>query len=254
MPTETKLTIEIKNRQPVELLDLTNSFMSLADEYRRFVQTQEVVTYADDVRLYIKEIRSGSIITDLVALSAAGLPFAEHTVTILDFSKYMYKAYAFLTGKSQDRPPLSKPNLVNMMRIVDPIARDSASQMNVSTVVNGNVNLTINIGSIEANAAQNAASRELKAMKEPSSGFHDQVVLYWYQARNDLSATTGDRAIIESINAGAIKTIFGLPELKAKMLRDPFSHAYLVDVYVETVGGKPVLYKISAIHDNIELN
>jgi hypothetical protein len=90
-------------------------------------------------------------------------------------------------------------------------------------------------------------------MKEPSSGFHEQVLLYWYQARNDLSAKTGDRAIIESIYTGAVKTVFGLPELKAKMLRDPFSYAYLVDVFVETVGGKPMLYKISEIHDKIEI-
>jgi hypothetical protein len=139
------------------------------------------------------------------------------------------------------------------MRFVDPIARDSASQMNCSTIVNGDLNLTININSLEANAAQNIASRALKAMKEPSSGFHDQVVLYWYQARNDLAATAGDKAIIESVYSGAVKTIFGLPELKAKMLRDPFSCGYLVDVFVETIGDKPVLYKITEIHDKIEL-
>lgn len=254
MTNETKLTIEIQNRQPVELLDLTNSFMSLADEYRRFVQVQGTVTCLDDVRLYIKEIRSGSIITDLVALSAAGLPFAEHAVTILDFSKYMKMAYAFLTGKSNDRPPMAKPNLINLMRFVDPVARDNASQMNISTIVNGDLNLVLNIGALEANAAQNVVGRELKAMKEPSSGFQEQVVLYWYQARNDLAATTGDRAIIESIHVGAVKTIFGLPELKAKMLLDPFSYAYLVDVFVETVGGRPALYKISAIHDKIDIS
>lgn len=253
MPADTKLTIEINNRQPVELLDLTNSFTSFADEYRRFVQARDVITYADDVRLYVKEVRSGSIIVDLVALSPLALPFAEHAVTILDFSKYLKLAYDFLTGRTPQRPDIAKPNLVNLMRIVDPIARDNASQMNCSTIINGDVNLNITISSLEANAAQNVASRELKAMKEPSSGFHDQVVLYWYQARNDLAATTGDKATIESIFPYPVKTIFGVPDLKAKILRDPFSCGYLVDVQVETIGEKPALYKITEIHDKIDL-
>jgi hypothetical protein len=58
------LTIEITNERPLELLDLTTCFLSIGDEYRRFV-TSRGLTGADDARFYIQQIRTGSIIVDL---------------------------------------------------------------------------------------------------------------------------------------------------------------------------------------------
>lgn len=37
MSNDMKLTIEIKNTEPVELMDLTHSLNSLADEYKKFL-------------------------------------------------------------------------------------------------------------------------------------------------------------------------------------------------------------------------
>lgn len=254
--TEARLTIEIKHSHPVELIDFTRAFLSVADEYRRYVKLQSGVAIADDVRLFIKGMRSGSIITDLVALSQTGLPFMENSVTVLDFSKYLFTAITFLTGKSDNRPDFTKTNLENISQLLEPIAKDNAAQINFQTIINGDVNITFNTNSLEAKAAQHTAEREIKAMKDPVTGYHDLVVLYWFQARNDLAGGTGDRAIIESISKNPIKTICATPETKSAMIHDQgnfFNTAFLVDVNIETIDDKPVLYKIIKVHEPVDL-
>lgn len=185
------------------------------------------------------------------------MPFAENANTIIGFSSYLKSAYDYLTGKSPDKLQFEKGNYQNLSSIIEPIAKDKGSQINCNTTINGNVQVTINLNSLEANAAQNIAKREIDALAEPITGVHNKVLLYWYQARNDLRSTTGDKAIIESLNSNPVKVIFDNETLKQKMLSDPeniFVHAYVVDVSVETIKGKPAVYKIIDVHEKIDRN
>lgn len=257
MDSDIKLVIDLKNKRPVDLIDLTGAYMGFADEYRRFIARNNSLIPGDDVRLYIKEIRSGSIITDLVALSAVGLPFAEHAKTIVGFMDYIKSSYNFLTGASDNKPQLDKSNLNNLCQFIEPVAKDNASQINFITVINGKNDDIYELTSLQAKAAQTVARREIEKIKEPVAGYHEKVLLYWYQARNDLATSTGDKAIVESISKASVKTVFGKPEIKAKMLleeQNPFTSAYLVDVYAETVNDRPALYKIIEYYEKLPLS
>lgn len=254
---EVNLTIEIKNEVPVELTDLTKSFLSLADEYKRFVAKYEHPLVSDDIRLYVKEIRSGSIVAVLMPYAVAALPIMENANTVIEFCEYLKTAYGYFTGKLREKPQpaLEKVNFQNLSNIIEPIAKDSGSQMNINATLNFNAPVTLNLNSMEANAAQNAIQRDLEAMSEPVTGIHERVLLYWYQARNDPESQKGDRAIIESLHPNSVKAIFATESVKAKMLygeENPFKYAYIVDVAVETVGGGPALYKIISVYDKIE--
>lgn len=46
MDNKMKLVIEIKNKNPVELVDLARSMISLGDEYKRFIVKHDA-SYAD---------------------------------------------------------------------------------------------------------------------------------------------------------------------------------------------------------------
>lgn len=257
MDDKMKLTIEINNKQPVELTDLAQSMMSLADEYRRFLADHDAHIEADDVKLYVKEIRTGSIIQELVAIAPYALPFVEHSKTIVEYAKHLKTLYEWFAGKSDTKPPsVEKTTLQNLSSIVEPIAKDHGSQANFGAVnVQGDFVVNLNLTSTEANAAQNAIRREIDAMREPVTGNHEQVVMYWAQARNTTDNKAGDKARIESLYKGDVKVRFASDGLKAKMLYDepyPFRKAYVVDVSVETVEDKPVLYKVLNFHEAID--
>jgi hypothetical protein len=252
---EYRFTIEIRNEQPIELVDLTNSLLSLADEYKRLLARSPEIVDTGETKLYVKEIRTGSIVTDLVAYAPYALPFVEHAKTIIAFGNYLKDVFNHFLGRGDVLPPMEKANYENITRIVEPIAKDHASQMNCQLVINGDIKPVIVIDSIQANAIQNGVRKKIEALKEPVAGIREQVLLYWYQARKDLKSQTGDKAVIESINPKPVKTIFVNEDIKTRVLfesQNPFKLAYIVDVAVETIDNKPVVYKILHVHESME--
>lgn len=252
----TRLRIEIKNKEPIELIDLTNSFLGLASEYKQYIEKEYPLLKDEDVKLYVKEIKTGSIITDVVSIAPYLLPFTEHINSIKEFSKYLKIVYDYLLGKTTEKTSLTKTSYENFAKIIEPVAKDKAGQMNFSNFTNNGVmNVVLNLNSIEANAAQNMIEKEVNKLKEPVMGLKEKVVLHWYQARNDPKSKVGDRAIIESIQMESVKTIFNNDDVKAKMIlgsENPFTSAYIVDVIIDTIDNKPALYRILTVHERIE--
>jgi len=248
---EARLTIEIENKRPIELVDLTKSVLGFADEFQRHLAKEHPEVEAADVKLYIKEIHTGSVFADLVAVSPLLLQSISYLNTVISFSAHLKRAYDYLSGKTDDKPPLEKTSYENLANIVEPIAKDHGSQLNIGTV-NGPV--YVQVTSTEANAAQNSARREIEDLRSVESRLHEKVLLYWYQARGDASSTTGDKGVIESIADHPVKVICANDIIKAQMVLDnenPFKEAYIVDVVVETIKGKPALYKILTLHDKL---
>lgn len=195
---ETKLTIEIKNERPVELVDLTQSFLSISEEYKRFVAAHPEFDDTAGVKLYIKEIKTGSIIADLIAMAAVGVPMALPYITesnhLVEFARHVKSAYDYFLGRSQLKQPLAleKQDLNFLSTFVEPVAKDQGSQLNLIASEGGNVYVSVNITSQEANATQNVIGRYLAELKEPETRLHEKVLLYWYQARPDLERAVGD--------------------------------------------------------------
>lgn len=175
--SDIRLIIEIKNEYPIELTDLTKSFSSLANEFTNYVSKTGDNILNREAKLYVKEIKSGSVICELVEMATIGvIPFVENINTVVGFGEYVSKAFNFFLGKHKDKPKeISQSNLKDLSQILNPIAKDSGSQINISTTVNGNVHLHINLSSIEANAVQNVIDRDIEKSKTPDTD--DQIKL-----------------------------------------------------------------------------
>lgn len=257
MDDKMKLTIEIQNNQPVALLDLAQSMLSTAGEYRSYVAKHAPDVDPTGAQLYVKEVRSGSVITELVAMAPYALPLIENADSVLEYGKYLVEALSWLMGGGE-RPDenFDKKSLQNFSTIIEPVARDRGSMMIFSgTTINGDLNFTFNIDSTGANAIQNSARKEMELQKEPVTGIHNQVLMYWAQARNQPNSKSGDRARIESIYRGDVKVRFANDDLKMKMLYEPdhpFEKAFVVDVAVETIDEKPMLYRVLELHETID--
>lgn len=133
--------------------------------------------------------------------------------------------------------------------IAELVAKDQGGQWVISQ--NGQVYITVNYQ--QANALQHSAAREKALLDEPITGLHQQVALTFQQTRNN--PAIGNRAKVESIYPLPVKTVFSNDNVHQSMLMDddnPLTGIYLVDVRVETVNGKPVLYKITAFHERLD--
>lgn len=138
------MKFEIKNKQPIELIDLTNSLLALGNEYQRFISRTHPEAEASDVKLYINEVRSGSVIALLTAMSPQLIEGFSYVNTVVDFASFLKNTFEILTnGKANKHTDLSPATLSNINQILEPIAKDNGSQLNIGTLnVTGNVYLS----------------------------------------------------------------------------------------------------------------
>lgn len=236
---DTELVLHIKNDKPVELVDFTMSMNAFANEY--YAQTNHAS------QLYVKRLESGSIIATLLATAPQVLPFVNDLNTAIDFINHIKNCVDYLQNKTGHRP--SDETLQNMDKFLEPIAKDSQASININVYGDHN---HVNIDSLQANAMQNQIKRELQS-NTPEYGIYTHQLLYFKQARADNKQ--GFKGIIESISPKELKVCFTDEHTwKAVTENHPFNYAYIVDVDVQTIDGKPKLYKILALHDIVDLD
>ena len=255
---EIRLIIEIQNKQPLELLDLTRSLVSLASQFNSYALRYGDSKENREAKLYVKEIRSGSVILELIEMATIGvLPFIENMNTVVGFAKHIKSAYDFFLGKSDKKPEMNVNDYKDLSQIINPIANDNGSQLNMSTTVNGNVELHLHISSVESNAIQNVIQVTQKMLKasEVDDDIRTNVLLTWYQARNDMKSAVGNKGIIESLTDKPMNIIFDNDDLKEKMLHgeNPFTTVFVVDVKMQNVNGRLAAYKVVKLHDTFEI-
>jgi len=143
-----------------------------------------------------------------------------------------------------------KPGYVQFMKAVP--------QMFVQTTINGNVELTINLNSNDANAVQNRIKQEITDLKieEILKETYERVALKLYQARSDIKSKTGNKGIIEEINEKPLNIIFDNDDTKEQILQseiNPLKSIFIVDVKIINVDQKPTIYKILKLHESFEI-
>lgn len=247
-----KLEIKINNTKPVSLNDLSLSLLSFNHQFHKFVESESNKETEMGTELLIKEVRSGSIIVELVSLAAPIAPLLWEGGSLVQWASVIEKTCTWFLGKS-DTPPktMAKQDLQEWNKIIEPIAKDSGSQMNITVADGGKVINQIFINSNEAKAMQNQIGRLVSDMDTPSENIHLRKVMYWYQTKFDPESDTGNRAIIDNISASSLKVIFENNAVKEAMLHSdskfgkPWHElAYIVDVEVQTVRNIPKIYKV----------
>jgi hypothetical protein len=247
--------VRINNRLPVAVADYAGALTALESEFRNYADGNGGRGFAEGVGLYVTRLKTGSLISELQALAPFALPFAEHANSILGFAGHLKSGFDYLLGRSPsaERPP--NRSIQNLISIAEPVARDGGSVLSVNTIIQGDVHFHLKLPSKDANAAQNVARRVVSTERTPTSAVRERVLLYLFQARSDPRSKAGDRAIIESISESPVRLEFVNEMVKLSVVggtENPFKLAFIVDVEVGTVGGRPLLYKVLAVHGTME--
>lgn len=256
------ISIRYNSRQPVDLITFTNSLARFGTHYTRYAKKSDIPLISEEYRLFIKEVRQGSIEVDLISAAGFIAGAIGDVKLFVDFGKEFISLTKYFLGKTARPDDMDKRKCEDIRQIVAPIAENTGSVMNFNFGDNANPTIKLRVNSIEANAIQNSAVREIEHLKEPSSEVHKEVLLQWEQAKNTPgveSGQTADRAIIDEIDDKARKVYF--PEesrsIKEEMIGSDdnfFSKAYLVDVEVLVTQRKIVGYKILKLLDTFDLD
>ena len=148
-------------------------------------------------------------------------------------------------------------NKKDLSQIVNPIAKDSSSQLNVNVTVNGN-NITnyVNIDSNSSNALQNILKTEIKDKQELKNGdVIENAIMTFSQTKNKISGKGGNKAIIDdALPNKPINVIFQDQNVKKEIIKgeeNPYNFSYQVDVKIKTSDNKIVAYEVLKLHDKL---
>lgn len=238
----------------MELVRLTESLSAIAASFARYADRSGLAINGDDVRLYVKEIRSGSVVVELVALAKTLPLMIEQARSVLDFARFLSETIRFFRGELAAPPAeITTKDAQDVKQLLAPVAADPKASLQITAQDNSTVNVTVNLSSNDANAVQNRATNFVAQRAAPVNGVQHQMLFYWYQARDQRAAKAGDLGIIESISPRAVKTLISSDQVKEQMLGEAlFRKAYVVDVDVQTISGKPNLYKILSVIDSFD--
>nr|WP_064245335.1 hypothetical protein [Rhizobium leguminosarum]OAP96880.1 hypothetical protein A4U53_11890 [Rhizobium leguminosarum] len=251
------LRINFNNTKPIELVDLTVSFTALAESFKDYANTHTADPHPDNLRLYVKEIRSGSVIADLIAVAQQAQWIMEHAEVFAGFVASTNDLVNFFLGR-ETLAPTAAPTTRQakyIAQFVEPVAKDFGSQMNMNVMEGGIVHVHnhFQIGGMEANALQNGVSRFL-GPQLPSSQFLTDQLMVLEQVKNAAAAKSGDRGIIESVHPKPVKLQFSTEEAKRRVLdihENPFDCVFQVNVEVRSAGGKPAMYRVLEVTEVI---
>ena len=247
---------ELKNSKPVDLLDLTGALSAFGDAYKDYVISAGLEHIPDNVRLFVKEVRSGSIIADLISLAHQTSFVVDHKEAIAHFASHLNDILQWLLvpGVLAESAPPTKKEASQAVSIMEPIAKDSSSQLNVTVGRDMHVHQHYHYDSQQANAIQNSARRFLGPPLPTSQLYQDQI-LSLYQVRDDRSGKAGDKGIIEEISPLPANLIFASEDVKKQIIEqpeNPFKKLFLVDVQAKAAEGKVRLYQVFAVKEVLD--
>ncbi|WP_288348574.1 hypothetical protein [uncultured Thalassospira sp.] len=250
-PDAPRLTVEIKNERPVQLLDLTASFTAYAEEYQRYARQEGYDTAGENVQLYVHEIRTGSIIADFISLAEQTSMILEHRDVLAGFASHLNEITRhYLDIQKIPDFVASKLQLKNYLNIYKPIAKDTGSQINNIVHEGGTVIQQFNITSTEAERVIRGISHDLiKKPFEDEQRFTDEALTV-YQARDN--SDKGNLGRIDRFSGKALRLLFANDEVREAIMEteeNVFHLIFIVDGKVIMSEETPVAYHITNVVD-----
>lgn len=252
---ESKLTVEIHNIKPIELGDLANCFFALGAQFSKFADAHPDHRYPHEGKLYVKEVRKGSVIAELIAYAPVVVASASEANAIFDFGVHLRNLIDYFSGSKSALPSVDVKDCENVAAIAKVAASDQGS--NIIFLVSGNGNhFDFGMDSKKAFSVRQRATLEKDKREHPTSALRERVTLFWYQTRNALKKNAGDRAVIDEISPKHVKVIFLDDTVKARILESEdnmYHQAYVVSVIASFRDGQPISYKIVALHETFPI-
>ena len=258
-----RIVVEIHNGQPVDLLDLTSSLNAFSREYEANLKKNRPGLHSEESRLLVVDVRRGSIIFEIVVALAPFVSQVEILNTTVDFVKNMKDALGFLSVPNGRLPDTNTQQLKNLNDTVKTIANDSNGHLEIyARHEDGRVIQEIVVRKNDAINIQANAAAQRKEIGHQESERLNRVLMRLHQSSVEdlrLGKRTSEKGVVEKIDL-IPRTLIYVSDHAGRVIKaaisdqqgNPFQKAFVVDVDVETINGKPRAYRILDVHDVLE--
>ena len=261
------LTLEVD--QPIEVGDFVSAFTSVAAEYNRFAR--QVHPESDkDATLYVTEVRQGSIIAQLIPwlpLLGGTIEGMSAILTVEDFvNRYGTRLSAYLQpgGRAAD---VTRAELQDFSEQVAAIAANPGSNLELAAieVKNGvhEARAAFQFDTGQAREIQERVAEHRRELEHTDRVDHARVLMVFTQSNvktTPVGKRTGELVSIETISPVPRPLIYASEMAEQRIKHEiveardnVYKKGFIVDVNVEARNGKAVAYRVTSIHQVIDL-
>lgn len=238
------IIVEYKNRMPVDLLDLTGSLTSIGEQFREFAT--DFADTANQSRLYVHQMRPGSIIAELVPWMKQVDFIAKHRDEIAGFVAQWQEILTGILNLSDKAREVPKPVLRAAKTFVEPVAKDGGAQINMIATDGGTIINNFSISSDDGSAIIRNANHLLRNdIPSETRFFNEPMALF--QMRDAPAGKMGDMGFIDRFSPKPKKLTFASDDAKRSILgrhENPFELYFFVTGIAKTAGGDVAAYHI----------
>lgn len=263
------LILRIETEKPVELGEFVATFVGLGNQFETFYDG----LHPDDrgsVRFYVREVRAGSIIAELVPYAFAASPVLGEVMAVVSYANDLHDFVANFGGrlsryfKRDGRSPdVNKADLADFLRTVQAVAHDSDAQLSLAAFDGSDQRIAFQFTTPEAREAEHNINEHRAEMERKTDAEHERVLMIFTttkRAHARAGKRTGERVKIETISPRELPIVYA-STLAEERIRHEIADAddnvykkgFDVDVNVEVAGGRPIAYRVVAVHDVIDL-
>jgi hypothetical protein len=272
-PPHLILTIETKD--PIEVGAFVGQFTALASQYDKYIRA----TYpdvAETAEIYVAEVKEGSIVAHLIPyfMMAGGAGVAawaaiegmDKIMILEDFvTRYGGRIANYFKHGGRDKEA-SKCDLKDFHNAVAAIANDPNGAAKLETAVfedgEKKIRAAFKFTTQDARIAEGEIASHRLEIEKSTSADHERVLMVFVRSDvrgADAGKRSGELVTIESIAPKPLPLIYAsqLAEQRIKYeIRDEesvYRKGFVVDVNVELRRGKACAYRVTNLHQVIEL-
>jgi hypothetical protein len=266
-PVHILLTLDTK--QPIEVNNFVSAFTSLSNQYHKFVGAN-YPNVSPDIDIYVAEIQPGSIVADLIAwasstLAPVGLDLQRQIIDHFVRSIGARLTAYFTPGGRV--PEATKSDLGDFIGVVQAIATDPNATSKIEAAIyedkQKKILAAVRFDTSQARVAAKEIATHLIELEHKTASDHERVLMVFVQSNikdAELGRRTGERVVIQSISDKDLPVIYAseLAEQRIKHeIREAdenvFKRGFVVDVNVEVRNERPVAYRVTNVHQVIDL-
>jgi len=259
------LTLILDTSQPIELGDFVSAFTSLANQYEKYIKS--VAPEAEERgTIYVAEVKEGSIVAYLLDGIGKLIEGMEGILTLEDFVKRYGGRLGRYVTKGGREPTATKNDLRDFHNALAAIANDPKGSLTLEAAYfeegERKVKAAFKFNTQQARQAEREIENHKQEIEGASSADHERVLMTF--VRSDIRTTepgrrSGELVMIEALGPKPRPLIYAsaLAEERIKFeIRDDesvYKKGFVVDVNVETKNGNPIAYRVTNLHQVIDL-
>lgn len=259
------LSVRLDLDQPVEISDFAALFAGMGGQFESFLKSEHP-EMSGSVRMYVKEVRQGSIVADLFTQIPDLIGYMDDVLIVSGFASLFSKRVRnWVSGVFVD--DATKTDLKDANETLRAIANAQSGTASLTSykyesgIWTEKVEATFTVH--EAKEAIKTIEAQKRDLDQIEASDHQRVLMVFTRPDSgdvQVGKNTGERVVIERLDSRKLPLVYAseLAEQEIKHeLRDVdqniFKRGFVVDVNVSHRNGKPIAYSVTNLHQVIDL-